>query len=143
MTTLQTGEIFVAAGCVRVVLVLVLFWTRRRRLAEVAPLAMCAVRPPGVNRWRLGLLRLDGTHLRWFAVVGLTTRADLEWEREGLEVTTPSEESVTIPGLREAVAVSVGHPGADPFELAVERPLYMAIRSWLESAPPGRNVNIA
>ena len=68
---------------------------------------------------------------------------DRSWGREGLEISTPVQETVSIPGLDAAVAVTLtsdteGHLA----DLAMEPKIYPAVRSWLESAPPGHNVNV-
>jgi len=47
-----------------------------------------------------------------------------------------------IAGLPEAVEVTC-HYAEDTFQLALSPAAYTAMRSWLESAPPGFNVNVA
>lgn len=142
MTTLQVVELLLLAGCLIIALWLVLLWLRRRTLAAHGPVSPCAVRLPGSSRWRLGLLRLGAHHLDWFSVGGLRARPTMSWAREGLEISTPSPERVSIPGLDSAVSVELsGHSGRLA-DLALEPKIYPAVRSWLESAPPGHNVNV-
>lgn len=143
MTPLQVAEVLVLAGCLLAVLLLAVLWLRRRRIGRAGPLALCAVRHPGGMRWRLGLLRLATDHLAWFAVAGLTSRPSLIWSREGLEISTPLDEDVEVPGLDNPVAVVLDCDRGHLADLAIERPVYFALRSWLESAPPGRGVNVA
>lgn len=143
MTTLQAVELLLLAGCLIVALWLVVLWLRRRALAAHGPMCPSAVRLPGSPRWRLGLLRMGAHHLDWFSVGGLTTHPTLSWGHEGLEISTPVQETVSIPGLDSAVAVTLtsdteGHLA----DLAMEPKIYPAVRSWLESAPPGHNVNV-
>ena len=49
---------------------------------------------------------------------------------------------VPIPGLAEPVAVQ-GRAGGASCELAFVPAAYTAVRAWLESSPPGYNVNVA
>lgn len=143
MSTLQAVEVLLLAGCLLIALWLVVLWLRRRVLAAHGPVCPCAVRLPESPRWRLGLLRMGAHHLDWFSVGALTTSPSMSWAREGLEISTPGEETVSIPGLDTAVAVSLtGASQRHLVDLAVEPKLYPAVRSWLESAPPGHNVNV-
>ena len=67
----------------------------------------------------------------------------MTWLREGLEISTPqSGETVSIPGLDGALSVTLSGRDGVLARLAVEPKIYPAIRSWLESAPPGHNVNV-
>ena len=143
MTTLGVVEVILLAGCVVIALWLVLLWLRRRSLAAHGPVCPCALRLPGSPRWRLGLLRLRSESLEWFRVSGLSTNASYSWDREGLEISTPqSGETVSIPGLDGALSVALSGRDGVLARLAVEPKIYPAIRSWLESAPPGHNVNV-
>ena len=143
MTTLGVVEVILLAGCVVIALWLVLLWLRRRSLAAHGPVCPCALRLPGSPRWRLGLLRLRSESLEWFRVSGLSTNASYSWDREGLEISTPqSGETVSIPGLDGALLVTLSGRDGVLARLAVEPKIYPAIRSWLESAPPGHNVNV-
>lgn len=142
MSTLHLVELILLAGCLVVALWLVQLWLRRRSLAALGPVCPCAIRLPESPRWRLGLLRLSADDLDWFSVSGLTTQATMSWSRDGLEISTPASESVSIPGLISAVSLTLTRDGRPMAELAVEPKIYPAVRSWLESAPPGRNVNV-
>lgn len=142
MSALEIGEILIAASLLIAVTALAVLVLRRRRVAAGCPLSLAAVRPSS-GRWRLGLLRLGPDSLQWFPVVALTTRPSYEWDRARLEVSTPTGEPVDLPGLSGAVEISLSVDDGANAPLAVERGVYMAIRSWLESAPPGRDVNVA
>ncbi|GAB3112552.1 hypothetical protein GCM10027055_15740 [Janibacter alkaliphilus] len=143
MSTLQLTEILLAAGCLLVLAWLALILVRRRRIGALGPIALCAVRLPGRPRWRLGLLRLGPEGLGWFSVTGVTTRPRLLWPRDDLEISTPQDEQVSVPGLERPVAISLHGPAGHLADLAVERQVYFTVRSWLESAPPGHGVNVA
>lgn len=142
MSTLQVAELVLLAGCLIIALWLVLLWLRRRALAGHGPVCPCAVRLPGSSRWRLGLLRLGSGELDWFSVTGLTTHPTMSWDREGLDISTPAAESVSMPGLVSALSLTLSDGSGPLADLAVEPKIYPAVRSWLESAPPGRNVNV-
>lgn len=143
MSPLLVAEVLLLAGCVIIVLWLAALWVRRRSIGTSGTVALCAVRHPGAPRWRLGLLRLGAQDLAWFGVTGITSRPSLVWPREDLEISTPREEDVSVPGLERPVSIVLtgrrGHLG----DLAVERPVYFSLRSWLESAPPGHGVDLA
>ena len=142
MTALQVVEVLLLAGCLVIALWLVLLWVRRRTLAAHGPVSPCAVRVPGSSRWRLGLLRLGAHHLDWFSVGGLLARPTMSWGREGLDISTPAPERVSIPGLDAALSLELTGPSGHLADIALEPKIYPALRSWLESAPPGHNVNV-
>lgn len=143
MTALEVSEGILILACVLVLFLLIWLWVRRRLLASRYSLSIGAVRTPGSPLWRLGLLRLGSSGLEWFSLVGITTRPRYRWERRGLDVSTPQGE-VDIPGLHGAVEVHLHHDdGARLADLALDVGVYTALRSWLESAPPGRGVNVA
>ncbi len=136
----------VALGLVIVVfgLFLVFTWIRRRSLAHGQPLVLCGMRTPGETRWRGGLLRYETGRLDWFSLGGFSMRPRHRWQRGLLEIDTPQQlegrdRPVAMPG---AVGVPCRH-GSERFELTMTREHYTALRSWLESCPPGHNVNVA
>jgi hypothetical protein len=88
------------------------------------------------------LLRFAGTRLQWFTLIGPSMRPRREWERVRLQLDAPGNPHEVLAGLPDAVEVTC-HYGSDTFELALAPTAYTAIRSWLESAPPGFNVNVA
>lgn len=142
MSALQVVEVVLLAGCLVIALWLALLWLRRRAIAAHGPVSPCAIRLPGSPRWRLGLLRLGPHELDWFSVGGLSTSPSRAWSRRGLDISTPNGEQVSIPGLVSAVSVSLRRDSRHLVDLAVEPKIYPAVRSWLESAPPGHNANV-
>lgn len=143
MSTLLVAELVLACVLLAILLLVVGMIWRRRAIASGYPMALAAVSRDG-RRWRLGLLRLGPQTLSWYPVVSTRRRPGLEWDRAHLELSAPAEERITIPGLVGALRVDVGdHTTSEPTPLAVERGIYMAMRSWLESSPPGRDVNVA
>lgn len=143
MSALQVAELVLLCALLVALLVVVGMILRRRAIAGGYPLALAAISRDG-DRWRLGLLRLGPSSLGWYPVLATTARPRMEWDRAHLELSTPADETVSIPGLTGAVRVDVGDSStAVTTPLAVEQGIYMAMRSWLESSPPGQDVNVA
>ena len=142
MSLVISAEIVAGVLVLLVVLVLLYIFVRRRLLSSGAPLMLCALQPHGRSQYRLGLLRYSGGTLEWFTLVGPSPRPARVWERPRLELGPPRTPQTPIAGLPEAVTVACRY-GADRFDLALAPAAYTALRSWLESSPPGFNVNVA
>jgi hypothetical protein len=142
MSALETVEAVVLTLAVLLLVLLALVWVRRRAIAGGKPLMLCALRTEPETPWRLGLLRFNSNTMDWFSVIGLTLRPACRWERWGVDLAPPGPAAELIPGLPEAVAVR-GHCRDDVMEFAMSPASYTALRSWLESSPPGFNVNVA
>jgi hypothetical protein len=141
MSPLVTAEIVAGVLVLLAVSILAFIFIRRRMLAAGRPLMVAAVRHTG-HGYRLGLLRFGGTRLQWFTLVGPSMRPQREWERVRLELEAPGSPHEVVAGMPDAVEVTC-HYGPDTFQLALAPTHYTAVRSWLESAPPGFNVNVA
>ena len=135
-------EIIVGALALLAVLALAYIFVRRRLLSSGAPLMLCALRLPGRTSYRLGLLRFSGPSLEWFTLIGPSPRPVRSWERPRLELGPPEVAQEPISGLPDAVTVEC-HYEDEQFRIALAPPAYTAMRSWLESSPPGFNVNVA
>ncbi|CCH76229.1 putative secreted protein [Nostocoides japonicum T1-X7] len=142
MLILTSAEVAVAVALAAVVIVFCFVYLRRRRIASGGPLMVCAFRTPAEPRWRLGLLRLSGDQLDWFSVVGPSMRPALSWPRDELDLSAPAPVEEVIPGLPDPVHVSGTAAGA-ALDLAMPPSASTALRAWLESSPPGHNVNVA
>jgi hypothetical protein len=142
MSPVISAEIVAGALILLAVLALTYIFVRRRLLASGAPLMLCAIQPHGRSQFRLGLLRFSGSSLEWFTLIGPSPRPSRTWERPRLELGPPGLPDTAIAGLPEAVTVDC-HYGNDTFALALAPAAYPAMRSWLESSPPGFNVNVA
>jgi hypothetical protein len=142
MSPVISAEIVAGALILLAVLALTYIFVRRRLLASGAPLMLCAIQPHGRSQFRLGLLRFSGSSLEWFTLIGPSPRPSRTWERPRLELGPPGLPDTAIAGLPEAVTVDC-HYGSDTFALALAPAAYTAMRSWLESSPPGFNVNVA
>lgn len=142
---LLTSEMLVGGALFIVAAVLGSVFARRRLIARGKPLMVCALREPGDRRWRLGLARFGTTGLEWFTLLGLSLRPARQWDRGLLNIRAsrplePGERpEILIPG---AVRVECRYRRT-PFEIALARAPYAALRSWLEASPPGRGVNVA
>lgn len=123
---------------------LVVVWVRRRYIgSEGRPVVLCARRKVHTTRWRLGLARLGADHLEWFSIVGPSWRAELTWPRGLVELSAPQPLDDPIPGLFDPVAV-VGRTTTGGYcDFAFTPAAYTAVRSWLESGPPGYHSNVA
>lgn len=142
MSPVISAEIVAGALILLAVLALTYIFVRRRLLASGAPLMLCALQPHGRSQYRLGLLRFSGSSLEWYTLIGPSPRSARTWDRTRLELGPPTLPETTIAGLPEAVTVDC-HYGTDTFSLALAPSAYTAMRSWLESSPPGFNVNVA
>jgi hypothetical protein len=103
---------------------------------------LCARRDGPTGRWRLGLARLGADRFEWFSIVGPSLRPEVSWARGELDLGSPEPLTDPIPGLADPVGVRV-RGGATTCEFAFAPAAYTAIRAWLESSPPGYNVNVA
>jgi len=142
MSPVVSAEVVAGALILLALLALTYIFVRRRLLASGAPLMLCALQPHGRSQYRLGLLRFAGSSLEWFTLIGPSPRPARTWERPRLELGPPGMPQTAIAGLPEAVTVDC-HYGSDTFALALAPSAYTAMRSWLESSPPGFNVNVA
>ena len=67
---------------------------------------------------------------------------EVSWLRGELDLGIATPLADPIPGLAEPVAVQ-GSAGDESCEFAFVPAAYTAVRAWLESSPPGYNVNVA
>lgn len=142
MSAQITAELIVGVLIGIVLAALLFVWLRRRWISGGHALVICAIRNNRRPRWRLGLLRIGDDRLAWFSVVGPSPFPEWSWARHDLQLGTPRPLTEAIPGLTDPVCV-VGTSASDAVELAFSPSDYMAVRSWLESSPPGFNVNVA
>jgi hypothetical protein len=143
MSALVATELVLAAVLVLVLLLLGYVWLRRRVIADGGPLLMCALCTEAEPRWRLGLVRLTGDTFDWFSVVGPSMRPAYSWGRQQLDLTAPEPLRDPIPGLPADAVTVTGHCERMACALALSPAASTAVRAWLESSPPGFNVNVA
>ena len=143
MTPVTVAELVLALVVLLLAGALTFVWARRRFIAgDGRPVMLCARRDTGGGRWRLGLARLGSERFEWFSVVGPSLRPEVSWLRGELELGHPRSIADPIPGLAEPVAVK-GSSGGSECEFAFVPAAYTALRAWLESSPPGYNINVA
>jgi len=142
MSPLVTAEIVLAVAFALVLFAVVFVWVRRRYIAGGQPLMVCALSTPE-GRWRLGLAKIAGEELDWFSVVGPSLRPERSWARHDLDLGAPQRLADPVPGLPQDAVTVTGRSGEREYDLALSRPAYTALRAWLESSPPGFNVNVA
>lgn len=137
-----TAEVVAGVLVLLALSALAFIFVRRRVLSSGRPLLLAGVRRTGGSGYRLGLLRFCGPNLQWFTLIGPSMRPRREWSRVRLDLEAPGAAHEVISGMPDAVEVTC-HYGSETFQLALAPTAYTAIRSWLESAPPGFNVNVA
>lgn len=143
MTPIATIELVLVVALALMVAFIVYIWLRRRYISSGKPLMLCAI-STGVNgRWRLGLARISGDRLDWFSVIGPSPRPAHSWVRHDLDLGAPQRLGDTVPGLPQDAVSVTGRSGSFDHELAMSPAAYTALRAWLESSPPGYNVNVA
>ncbi|MBR7743717.1 DUF2550 domain-containing protein [Phycicoccus sp. BSK3Z-2] len=143
MDAVLVTEIVLALVVLLLVGALTFVWARRRFIAgDGRPVMLCALRDDGGQRWRLGLARLGASRFEWFSVVGPSLRPEVSWLRGEVVLGGPQPTSDVIPGLAEPVAVT-GSAAGRTCEFAFAPAAYTAVRAWIESSPPGYNVNVA
>jgi len=137
----------IAGACALVLLVvLVVIVLRRRRLTSRLGTFDCSVRrPTGARpRWALGVARYEIDRLDWYRTFSLSPRPSCSFARGALDVSLwrdaeGGEVFAVQPG---AIVVECRHSGGE-LDLAMSNDAYTGFASWLESAPPGQNVNVA
>lgn len=106
----------------------------------------CCYRAQGEQTWREGSLRYDGDRLDHFGPGGLSLRPEHQWLRTRLDLGSArvagEGECTVLPEGYAAMTVSCRY-GDEQFELSLGHEHYTALRSWLESVPPGYNANVA
>ncbi len=143
MGAVEVAELVFAVVAVVVVGVLIFVWARRRFIAgDGRPVMLGARRDTAGSRWRLGLARLGAQRFEWFSIVGPSLRPEISWLRGEVDLGIPSPLADPIPGLAEPVSVT-GRAAGKACEFAFVPAAYTAVRAWLESSPPGYNINNA
>lgn len=142
MSALVAVELVVGILIGAIVAPLLYVWIRRRWISSGRALIVCAIRTARRPRWRLGLLRIGEDRLAWFSVVGPSPFPESSWSRHDLELEAPHPLQENVPGLNNALSVA-GHGPGGAINLALSAADYTALRAWLESSPPGFNVDVA
>ena len=143
MTPLVVAELVLAPVVLLVVGALTFVWARRRYISgDGRPVMLCARREADGARWRLGLARLSSDSFERSRILGPPLPPAVPWLRGQLDFGAALPLTDPIPGLADPVSV-VGRAGTSTCEFAFVPAAYTAVRAWLESSPPGYNVNVA
>jgi hypothetical protein len=137
----------VVAVLVITALLLIGVVSRRRFLTRDVGAFDCSLRlgPSATGKgWRLGVARYESDRIDWYRVFSPSPRPAESLVRAELDV-----QERRRPAGQEAFAVLAGSIIArcryrgELVELAMTEQAYTGFASWLESAPPGQNVNVA
>jgi hypothetical protein len=116
-------------------------WVRMRRNGGVS----VALRWDPDNAragWHLGMGRYEGEVFAWYRVWSLRNRADRVFERETLMIADRRDpigtEAYAVPS--DATVLRCESADRAPIEIAMGPDALTGFLSWLESAPPGRQV---
>lgn len=137
----------IGAMVAALVLFVLLFVLRRILLTRKVGAFDCSMRTSPEGRrtgWVLGVARYRPDRLDWFRAFAISPRPVRSLPRGALAVLDSrrphgAEAYSVMPG---AVVVRCEHAGTT-LELAMSKDAYTGFSSWLESAPPGQNVNVA
>jgi hypothetical protein len=141
----------IAGACAVLLLVaLVAVVLRRRRLTARLGTFDCSIRQTRGHRrrWALGVARYESDRLDWYRTFSLSPRPSCTYARRALDVTlfrdAEGPELVAVQPGAMIVECRFTNAGAgEEIELAMSPDAYTGFASWLESAPPGQNVNVA
>ncbi len=96
--------------------------------------------------WTKGYLRYDHDRLDHLGPGGHSSRVLHSWQRAHLDlgIARPATAEQWPPSASGIPGIQVSCTyGTQTFDLALGEEHYTALRSWLESVPPGWNVNVA
>ncbi|MPV38132.1 DUF2550 family protein [Georgenia subflava] len=127
------GAGWVAASALVLVLVvgLVLFAVRVRRLGRRIGSFECARRPAGQRDWTSGLAVYGVGRIDWYRLVSLRMRPSRSFVQQDLVIV----DRVRRGSADQVVEARCRHRGEE-FELAMVATAYSGLVSWLEAAPP-------
>jgi hypothetical protein len=146
------GEILLPLAVVAtLVTVLVGLWAvvlaRRLLLARGVGTFDCSLRRSSRGRgggWVLGVARYEADRLDWFQVLTVSPRPTRSLARERLAILDRREpDEVRSYAVLPGWVVVLCAYGTSTLELAMSEAAYSGLAAWLESAPPGRTVQIA
>ncbi|WP_109473818.1 DUF2550 family protein [Ornithinimicrobium cavernae] len=104
----------------------------------------CAYRADESSDWSRGQLTYDSGRLDHYGRGGPFRDPLHRWQRSGLELgIARAQDPADVPWLSGHVLAVPCAYADDRFELALGLEHYTALRSWLESVPPGWNANVA
>jgi hypothetical protein len=116
---------------VLVVLAVVLYGVRVRRIANRVGSFECALRRTGVKDWTSGIACYGAGRVYWYRLVSARLAPSRTFAQDELVVL----ERERRPGAGYVVEARVSH-GGEVFEIAMVREAFAGLVSWLEAAPP-------
>jgi Protein of unknown function (DUF2550) len=133
--------------CLAIVAVPLLIALRRLLLTRPVGTFECSVRRDRVT-WTPGVARYEPDRLDWFRLLSLTTRPSRSLPRANMmildrRVPANGEHGSVLPGWVVVRCATRLGDTRDTVELAMSAPAYTGLATWIESAPPGQNINIA
>lgn len=136
--------VLIALAVLGAVLIVAIGFLAFQRFSGGSSSIPCAHRPEGIEDWSRGLLHYDTGRLDHYGRGGPFRGPLHQWQRAGLDLgVARALDPDEVPWLTTPVmAVPCVYAG-DHFELALGQEHYTALRSWLESVPPGWNANVA
>jgi Protein of unknown function (DUF2550) len=94
--------------------------------------------------WVLGVARYEADRLDWFQVLTVSPRPTRSLARERLAILDRrSPDEIQSYAILPGWVVVVCAYGTSTLELAMSEAAYSGLAAWLESAPPGRTIQIA
>lgn len=130
----------ISVVCLLLFLGVIAFFARIHSLNTRVGSFSCALRRSGRPAiWKLGIAHYGVDRIDWFRTVSLSFRPKYSWSRNDLDLVekNPITESDGLRVRDFSVRVTCDC-GSARFELAMSDGAYSGLRSWVESAPPGR-----
>lgn len=117
-----------------VLVVVLLFAVRVRRVANRVGSFECALRPVGQRDWTSGIANYGSGRIDWYRLVSLRLRPSRSWRRERLEIVGRARRPAAG-GAGHVIEVRCAYDGVQ-FDVAMVDSALAGVVSWLEAAPP-------
>lgn len=148
MSELVVPLLLLTALAAGIVLVVAAFVLRRFLLTRELGTFDCSLRRGGsgrsAGRWIVGVARYESDRLDWFRTFTISPRPGRSLYRNRLAILDRREpqgpEVYSV--LQGSVIVRCTYD-TSVLELAMSDLAYSGFSTWLESAPPGQNINVA
>ncbi len=127
--------------CLLVVVGAIAFVARIRSLSARVGSFSCALRRaarPAI--WKQGIAHYCVDRIDWYRTASISFRPKHSWSRDDIDLVArePITESDGL-RVREFSQLVTCRCAEQEFELAMSNDAYSGLRSWVESAPPGRH----
>jgi hypothetical protein len=137
----------IVAVLVVILLLIIGVASRRRYLTRSVGAFDCSIRlaeRPRGKGWRLGVGRYESDRVDWYRLFSVSPRPATSLQRAELDVLERRRPAgpETFAVLAGSIIARCRYRG-EQVELAMTEQAYTGFASWLESAPPGQNVNVA